>query len=69
MLGFDPHENYEGVTARRISSVSAWVPIQRGCNYRCTYCIVPYVRGDEKNRDPLAILDEVRALARTACPR
>ena len=68
VLGFDPHENYEGVTAKRISSVSAWVPIQRGCNYRCTYCIVPYVRGDEKNRDPQAILDEVRALAADGVP-
>jgi tRNA-2-methylthio-N6-dimethylallyladenosine synthase len=44
------------------------VPIQRGCNYRCTYCIVPYVRGDEKNRDPRAILDEVRALAADGVP-
>jgi len=68
VLGFDPHENYEGVTARRASAVSAWVPIQRGCNYRCTYCIVPYVRGDEKNRDPRAILDEVRALAEQGVP-
>jgi tRNA-2-methylthio-N6-dimethylallyladenosine synthase len=63
VLGFDPFENYEGVTARRTSAVSAWVPIQRGCNYRCTYCIVPYVRGDEKNRDPREILDEIRDLA------
>lgn len=68
VLGFDPYENYEGVTARRTSSVSAWVPIQRGCNYRCTYCIVPYVRGDEKNRDPQAILAEVRALAEDGVP-
>jgi tRNA-2-methylthio-N6-dimethylallyladenosine synthase len=68
VLGFDPHENYEGITARRASAVSAWVPIQRGCNYRCTYCIVPYVRGDEKNRDPLAILDEIRALAEQGVP-
>ena len=68
VLGFDPHENYEGVEAKRISSVSAWVPIQRGCNYRCTYCIVPYVRGDEKNRDPHAILDEIRALAQDGVP-
>ena len=68
VLGFDPHENYEGVTAKRASAVSAWVPIQRGCNYRCTYCIVPYVRGDEKNRDPLAILDEIRALAEQGVP-
>jgi tRNA-2-methylthio-N6-dimethylallyladenosine synthase len=68
VLGFDPFENYEGVTARRTSAVSAWVPIQRGCNYRCTYCIVPYVRGDEKNRDAQAILDEVRALADDGVP-
>ena len=68
VLGFDPFENYEGITARRTSAVSAWVPIQRGCNYRCTYCIVPYVRGDEKNRDPRAILDEVRALAADGVP-
>jgi tRNA-2-methylthio-N6-dimethylallyladenosine synthase len=68
VLGFDPHENYEGVTARRISAMSAWVPIQRGCNYRCTYCIVPYVRGDEKNRDPQAILAEVRQLAADGVP-
>jgi tRNA-2-methylthio-N6-dimethylallyladenosine synthase len=68
VLDFDPHENYEGVAPRRTSDVSAWVPIQRGCNYRCTYCIVPYVRGDEKNRDPRQILDEVRALAADGVP-
>jgi tRNA-2-methylthio-N6-dimethylallyladenosine synthase len=68
VLGFDPFENYEGVTARRTSAVSAWVPIQRGCNHRCTFCIVPYVRGDEKNRDPGAVLDEVRALADDGVP-
>ncbi|HSU12840.1 tRNA (N6-isopentenyl adenosine(37)-C2)-methylthiotransferase MiaB [Longimicrobium sp.] len=68
VLGFDPHENYEGVAAKRVSAVSAWVPIQRGCNYRCTYCIVPYVRGDEKNRDPRAILAEVRQLAADGVP-
>jgi tRNA-2-methylthio-N6-dimethylallyladenosine synthase len=68
VLGFDPFENYEGVAARRTSAVSAWVPVQRGCNYRCTYCIVPYVRGDEKNRDPEQILAEVRALAAEGVP-
>ncbi|HEV2148323.1 MAG TPA: tRNA (N6-isopentenyl adenosine(37)-C2)-methylthiotransferase MiaB [Longimicrobiaceae bacterium] len=68
VLDFDPFENYEGVTARRTSAISAWVPIQRGCNYRCTYCIVPYVRGDEKNRDPEQILAEVRALAAEGVP-
>lgn len=63
VLDFEPHENYEGLEVRRGSKVSAWVPVQRGCNYRCTYCIVPYVRGDEKNRDPHQILAEVREIA------
>lgn len=65
VLDFDPFENYEGIAPRRVSGVSAWVPVQRGCNYRCTYCIVPYVRGDEKNRDPEHILDEIRQLVST----
>jgi tRNA-2-methylthio-N6-dimethylallyladenosine synthase len=48
--------------------VSAWVPVQRGCNYRCTYCIVPYVRGDEKNRAPEQVLDEVRRVVAEGIP-
>ena len=56
-------ENYEGLEQRRRSQVSAWVPIQRGCDHRCTFCIVPYVRGSEKNRDPLHVLHEIRTLA------
>jgi tRNA-2-methylthio-N6-dimethylallyladenosine synthase len=63
VLELTADENYEGLEVRRTSKVSAWVPVQRGCNYRCTYCIVPYVRGDEKNREPAHILDEVRAIA------
>lgn len=56
-------ENYKGLEQRRRSSVSAWVPVQRGCNHRCTFCIVPYVRGSEKNRDPGEVLAEVGRLA------
>ncbi len=56
-------ENYRGLEQRRRSRVSAWVPVQRGCDHRCTFCIVPYVRGPEKNRDPSDVLAEVRALA------
>jgi len=63
VLSLDPAENYEGLELRRTSSVSAWVPIQRGCNHRCTFCIVPFVRGPEKNRDPQAVLDEIRDVA------
>ena len=68
VLDFEPHENYEGLEVRRGSRVSAWVPIQRGCNYRCTYCIVPYTRGSEKNREPERILAEVRAIAEEGIP-
>ncbi|HET9984669.1 MAG TPA: MiaB/RimO family radical SAM methylthiotransferase [Longimicrobiales bacterium] len=67
-LDFSPHEHYEGLEARRASRVSAWVPVQRGCNYRCTYCIVPYVRGDEKNRAPEQVLDEVRRAVDSGIP-
>jgi tRNA-2-methylthio-N6-dimethylallyladenosine synthase len=63
VLEFRGDENYEGLEARRSSSISAWVPVQRGCDYRCTYCIVPYVRGAEKNRAPARVLDEVRGIA------
>jgi tRNA-2-methylthio-N6-dimethylallyladenosine synthase len=63
VLELTADENYEGLEVRRSSRVSAWVPVQRGCDHRCTFCIVPYVRGPEKNRDPQAVLDEVRGVA------
>jgi tRNA-2-methylthio-N6-dimethylallyladenosine synthase len=62
VLTLDATENYEGLELRRRSEVSAWIPIQRGCNHRCTFCIVPYVRGPEKNRKPGAVLEEVRGV-------
>jgi tRNA-2-methylthio-N6-dimethylallyladenosine synthase len=64
LLELDPQENYEGLEIRRTSGVSAWVSIQRGCDHRCTFCIVPYVRGPEKNRDPEAVLREIREVAK-----
>ena len=56
-------EDYRGLEQRRKSAVTGWVPIQRGCDHRCTFCIVPYVRGPEKNRDPTEVLDEIHGLA------
>ncbi len=63
VLALDLDENYEGLEQRRTSQVAAWVPIQRGCDHRCTFCIVPYVRGPEKNRAPTEVLDEVARIA------
>ncbi len=63
VLDLSLDENYQGLEQRRRSAVTAWVPIQRGCNHRCTFCIVPYVRGSEKNRDPQHVLAEVRRVA------
>jgi tRNA-2-methylthio-N6-dimethylallyladenosine synthase len=63
VLQLDMDENYQGLEQRRATGPSAWVPIQRGCDHRCTYCIVPYVRGGEKNRSAIDVLAEIRALA------
>ncbi len=60
LLDLDADENYEGIEAVRGEDVTAWITVQRGCDHRCTFCIVPYVRGGEKNRDPRAILSEAR---------
>ena len=49
--------------ARRQSAYSAWVAISVGCNNTCTFCIVPSLRGKEKDRRPGDILDEIRGLA------
>jgi tRNA-2-methylthio-N6-dimethylallyladenosine synthase len=49
----------------RQSDISAWVSIIYGCDYNCTYCIVPYVRGREKSRAPASILKEIDELAQT----
>ncbi len=47
----------------RLNSISAWVSIIYGCDYNCTYCIVPYVRGREKSRSLDSIASEVTELA------
>jgi tRNA-2-methylthio-N6-dimethylallyladenosine synthase len=49
--------------ARRESAYAAWVAISVGCNNTCTFCIVPALRGRERDRSPDDILAEVRALA------
>jgi tRNA-2-methylthio-N6-dimethylallyladenosine synthase len=48
--------------ARRESAYRAWVSISVGCNNTCTFCIVPSLRGKEKDRRPGEILAEIRTL-------
>ena len=55
---------YEGLPIKRDSSIKASVTIMNGCNNFCSYCIVPYVRGRERSRQPRAIIEEVRELAK-----
>ncbi len=56
---FDLEEHYEDVVARRFEGVKAWIPVQRGCDYRCTYCIVPTTRGPERSRKLHEVVREV----------
>ena len=57
-------EIYEGLPIKRDSNIKASVTIMNGCNNFCTYCIVPYVRGRERSREPKEIIKEVEELAK-----
>lgn len=56
-------ENLDYLKAHREDKVKAYVSIIRGCDKFCTYCVVPYTRGQEVSRPPEGIVEEVKRLA------
>lgn len=57
------YDYVQDVTAIRDSDISAWVTVIEGCDYFCTYCVVPYTRGRQVSRQPDSILQEISQLA------
>lgn len=54
-------ENFE-YKAKRENGISAWLPIIEGCDYFCTYCVVPHTRGRQRSRKPEDILKEAEQI-------
>jgi tRNA-2-methylthio-N6-dimethylallyladenosine synthase len=59
---FRSWEHYEDVPPLREKGPTAFVTVQRGCNYRCTFCIVPHTRGPERSRALADVVREVTEL-------
>ncbi|MBR6764055.1 MAG: tRNA (N6-isopentenyl adenosine(37)-C2)-methylthiotransferase MiaB [Clostridia bacterium] len=55
-------EATEGLPRVRTNGIKAWLPIMKGCNNFCSYCIVPYVRGREQSRAASDVLREAREI-------
>jgi tRNA-2-methylthio-N6-dimethylallyladenosine synthase len=62
-LSLDTDETFETEITRRDNPVRAYITIIEGCDYKCSYCVVPHTRGPERSRPGGAVLDEARRLA------
>jgi len=62
-VAFRTWEHYEDVPPIREPGPTAFVTVQRGCDYKCTFCIVPYTRGPERSRTLQDVVREVEGLA------
>jgi tRNA-2-methylthio-N6-dimethylallyladenosine synthase len=60
-------QNYLQITPKYTSPITAYVPIQVGCDQYCTYCIVPYARGREQSRPLADIYKECEQLVKNGC--
>lgn len=66
-LDFNAAEMYEGIEQERPGSISAFVPVMRGCNNMCAFCVVPFTRGRERSHSFSTVLQEVRKLPEAGC--
>ena len=62
---FRSWEHYEDVPPVRPAAASSFVTVQRGCDYRCTFCVVPMTRGPERSRTLEDVVGEVTRLVAT----
>ena len=60
-------KNYFDVLPRLVSPFYAYVPVMTGCNNFCSYCVVPYARGEETSRSVKDVLREIRELVKKGC--
>ena len=63
-VSFPENEKFDRLPEPRASAASAFVSIMEGCSKYCSFCVVPYTRGEEISRPFAQVLDEVAALAR-----
>ena len=62
-LDLDTNETFETEITRRDNPLRAYITIIEGCDYACSYCVVPHTRGPERSRASDAVLGEARRLA------
>ncbi len=62
-VSFPEIEKFDRLPAPRATGATAFVSIMEGCSKFCSYCVVPYTRGEEMSRPAAAVLEEVRQLA------
>src|SRR5205809_6341140 len=62
-ISFPEIEKFDNLPPARVEGTSAFVSIMEGCSKYCTFCVVPYTRGEEMSRPFESVLAEVRSLA------